>query len=586
MKLKSALIVLLMTAGLVTLPAQKSRVTGLTEDYIREWKRFYPTRACQAGFLEEIFHFEDYSLSSIQAWVQINKDTLAELQRLGEGQPHEHQINARLLRVSIEREIHRWEQTAPHLYSLDFYVRPITRTRDRMDPTPILSPRQRIRVIQKGLICIHGLCRAADRMVGRTITTFRDGQIKSLHETETYLKKELAPEVREHLTPARYDDLVAQCRSAGNRIHDLMKKIKKSARPVKESQVKDILGREAYAGQLRLYTDRNLSPEDLEKMAREEIRRVRDRIAVLARAYFEETDPGEKMPADFQALVAKAFGDMEKNRPAGGEEYLELFRNYAREARQFIAKHDLITLPPHPSLSIELVPESAGPMARIGYVQPAPPFHPNPWTTLFLPSIPDSFPQKERDDFWRSFNNHFSRFIVIHELIPGHYLQAKIARENPHPVRRLFPFGLYAEGWASFCEEVVLDAGWDDHNKLTRLAQLRKRLENANRAYMSVQVHCNGWTEEKVRAFSTRTALLAPQFARSLWWRILNAPLQMTSYFLGTVQLEKVYREEKERLGERFNIKTFLDTVLRAGPIPFDEFPRIFRENHPSGPMR
>jgi len=127
-------------------------------------------------------------------------------------------------------------------------------------------------------------------------------------------------------------------------------------------------------------------------------------------------------------------------------------------------------------------------------------------------------------------------------------MQIKISRETPHPVRLLFPYALYFEGWATFTERVLLDAGWEKDNPLTFLAHLRKRLENANRAYTSMQVHCNGWTAEQVMEFSTNTSLVAPQFAKSLWGRIMRSPMQLTSYFLGGQQFAILLKSEKERL--------------------------------------
>ena len=262
-------------------------------------------------------------------------------------------------------------------------------------------------------------------------------------------------------------------------------------------------------------------------------------------------------------------------------EYLELLRGFSKEAENFVRDNKIATVPENNTLSLKLASESMGPAARIGDMDPAPYFHPNPWTTWYLATIPDHFPENERVDFWRSFNNHFKKFIVLHELYPGHYLQLKIARENPHTLRLLFPYGPFTEGWATLCERVVIEAGWDNNNKLTLLAQLLKRLENANRAYMSVQVHCNGWTKEKMLEFSINTCLLAPQFAKSLWGRLMRSPMQMTSYFVGYRQLSELYEDEKERLGERFVTLNFMDTVLRIGAVPIDEFRDIFSKKYP-----
>lgn len=143
-------------------------------------------------------------------------------------------------------------------------------------------------------------------------------------------------------------------------------------------------------------------------------------------------------------------------------------------------------------------------------------------------------------------------------------------------MRILFPYGPYSEGWATLAERVALDTGYAADDKLTLLAQLRKRLENANRAYMSVQAHCNGWDQEQVHRVSIEVSLLAPQFAKSLWGRLMRSPMQMTSYMLGSLMFTKVYEVERKRLGKGFRTLYFMDTILTAGPIPIDEFPSIF----------
>jgi len=269
---------------------------------------------------------------------------------------------------------------------------------------------------------------------------------------------------------------------------------------------------------------------------------------------------------------------MEENRPSTQQESLEAFTRFAQEAEAFIREEGIATLPADRTLEIVLTPESAGPSARIGFVNSAPPFDPDPMTTLSLPTIPDDYPEDEKEGFYRSFNNHFNKMIIIHELFPGHYIQMKIASGNPRVVRIFFPYRPYVEGWATLVETLALDAGWDDFNKLTYLSHLRKRLENANRAYNSVQVHCFGWEEEEVNRFSREEALLAPQFAASLWGRLTRGPMQMTSYFMGKDMFMEVLEGERERLGDEFEVRAFTDTILRAGAVPMDMIPELLEK--------
>jgi hypothetical protein len=310
-------------------------------------------------------------------------------------------------------------------------------------------------------------------------------------------------------------------------------------------------------------------------MALEEIRLVRALMGEVSRSYLENTYPDKALPVDLESQVRAALSDMERDAPTGAADYLAFWQELAADAVAFIQEKEIATLPEVQTLRIQTAPESAGAAARIGWVDSAPPFDPNPVTTLYLPSIPDTLPEQEQIDFWASFNKPFNRMIVIHELYPGHYMQIKVSRETAHPVRLLFPYRPYFEGWATFTERVLLDAGWEEERPLTFLAHLRKRIENANRAYTSVMVHCNGWSQEQVMEFSTGTSLLAPQFAKSLWGRIMRSPMQLTSYFWGGKQFTELLAAERARLGDDFVLRDFMDTIMRAGPIPMDEFPRI-----------
>lgn len=113
----------------------------------------------------------------------------------------------------------------------------------------------------------------------------------------------------------------------------------------------------------------------------------------------------------------------------------------------------------------------------------------------------------------------------------------------------------------------MLDAGWAGNAPLTRLAHLRKRLENATRAYVSVQVNMAGWEEEAVIKFAREEGLLAPQFATNLWQRVVNSPLQITDYFTGYRQFKILYGNYLAGAANRSS-KVWVDAVLRAGPLP------------------
>ncbi|MEZ5041863.1 MAG: DUF885 family protein [Saprospiraceae bacterium] len=571
MKKNLALFILLCTSQILASTAE------LGQEYIERWKKFYPSEALAMGIHSAIFDYEDRSAENIESWLAFNKKMFQQLSTTTRPKNEENSIDIRLLNIQLKTEIDKWEQEAPHQHSLSLYATLIANAIAQLEKATFLTHSEKKQLALQRLAAVQNLCSAAIRVLEDGDRDDLENGLKRLAQTADFYRAGWQDLAGKWGIPATDKTFSEGGLATSRSIQALISHVTTAILP-KAKASNFILGREEYARKLTLYTDSPLTPEQLAEMALTEIEQVRKLIGEISLEYLKTAYPIRTVPKEEALIVQAAFADMEKDAPKNGEEYLQFWQDLSEAAIQFIETHQIATLPQYQTLRILPAPESAGPAARIGWVESAPPFAPNPLTSLYLPSIPDTFPEKERTEFWASFNKPFNRMIVIHELFPGHYMQIKISRESPHPIRLFFPYSLYIEGWATFTERVLLDAGWERENKLTLLAHLRKRLENANRAYTSVQVHCNGWDQEKVMAFSTETSLLAPQFAKSLWGRLMHSPMQMTSYFLGGQQFTDLFNTEKERHGTQFNLTDFMDTILRAGPIPIDEFSNLFKQ--------
>ena len=139
--------------------------------------------------------------------------------------------------------------------------------------------------------------------------------------------------------------------------------------------------------------------------------------------------------------------------------------------------------------------------------------------------------------------------IIAHEIYPGHYLQLKIGASEAPALRTLFGNGVYIEGWGTFSEELMLDAGWDDHDRFTRLAHLRKRLENATRAYVSVMVHVEGWNRDQVMDFAVTRGLAAAAVCAQFMGPGNEQPVADSQLFPGISWFQDIVGERKKAIG-------------------------------------
>jgi len=553
-------------------PGGEREYEQLTTDYIEAWKGFYPTSAVRLGLDQYLAQWEDRSPEVIEGWVGFNGGVLGRIASAPENLSTDLLIDLRLLGNQVESELRKWREDRPHLNSPGMYSAVFRGLVDIPSTTRRIGGEELEAAVEGRVAAVADL---SDAMASQLMSGPADEVRRSVGALEGIL-----PELE--ALPDRFPGVESRVGPAAEAIRSSIRFLENDI-TVSTEETGFALGRDRFAEELRRYYDMEITPEEVAERALREIDLVRGLIAETSSEYWRRAHADEPMPTDVPAVVALAFADMEENRPSTEQEALEAFTRFAWEAEAFVREKGIATLPPDRTLEIVLTPESAGPAQRIGFVESAPPFDPDPMTILSLPTIPDSFPAKEKEDFYRSFNNHFNKFIIIHELFPGHYMQLKIASGNPHLVRTFFPYDPYVEGWATLVEKFALDTGWDDFNELTYMAHLRKRLENANRAYTSVQVHCFGWTEEQVGQFSEERALLAPQFAKSLFGRLQRGPMQMTSYFMGKDMFMEVLDGEMDRLGDGFVLRTFNDVILNAGAVPMDMLPPLLAAAQPHG---
>jgi uncharacterized protein (DUF885 family) len=147
-------------------------------------------------------------------------------------------------------------------------------------------------------------------------------------------------------------------------------------------------------------------------------------------------------------------------------------------------------------------------------------------------------------------------------------VQLKIAARQPRRIRALVPDGVYAEGWGTFVERLMLDHGWGGPGE--RIAHLKKQLENCARAIVDIRVQSLGMSREEVIRFVRDEGLQDPQLAENLWQRTLTSAPQLVTYHLGFRQFDALYRRAREQPG--FTVRAFSDAVMRLGAVPLRHY--------------
>ena len=73
----------------------------------------------------------------------------------------------------------------------------------------------------------------------------------------------------------------------------------------------------------------------------------------------------------------------------------------------------------------------------------------------------NDWPEKQKQEWLTAFNYYTSDVVSIHEAYPGHYVQFLHLNASPATkVEKIFGSYAFVEGWAHYCEKMMLDEGY------------------------------------------------------------------------------------------------------------------------------
>lgn len=557
-------------------PLLHAQTQKVIEVYIDHWKTFYPSSAFGEGDKTAAWRFEDFSKSRVEDWLALNHLAEKSLLSAPDNAPLNDRVDSQVLLRQIRLELDLWEQDKPLSQQPQWYTEKISQALSYVLISEKLSPAEKHKAVVTRLAGVAALCQlGVENLVDGNPGRAQEG-LKSLQGTIDYYENKLLSSSDPWTKEGEVEALSTAVQQSTLKMRELADHIRDKVLPV--ASIPNKFGPEVYTRKLAIFSDNSATPETLPVIALKEIDRVRERMLELAGDWWDEEDREGGKPQGL-ALLDVALAAMEEDREDNRQDFLRVFKAETKASIEFVVKSDFATVPANRGVIVDLMPPHL-PGARIGGVFPPGPFDPDAKTLLYLPSIPDDEPEDAKEGFYRSFNNHFNRMIIAHEIFPGHAMQFIVGLSNASEVRALFTNPYYAEGWASFSEILMLEAGWGNGNKLTRLAHLRKRLENATRAYISVMVHTQGWNREQVIEFASTRGLLPAQFADNLWDRVsgLYMSLQLTTYFVGFHVFETLWQEEQQRLGGDFVQRDFVDAVLKTGSVPLTALKEIIQQ--------
>ena len=317
------------------------------------------------------------------------------------------------------------------------------------------------------------------------------------------------------------------------------------------------VGRERHDAMVDLRGFDGLTADDILELGWQRLHEEHAARATIA----SEIDPG----SDEETVIAQVKAEQ----PATFDEALEAYRDAMLRARRHIIERDLMTVPDDERIDVIATPEymrNVIPFAA--YFDPGA-FDRDPKGIYIVTPSVGGDPNAMREHNFASISN-----TSVHEAYPGHHLQLDTARRNPSLTRLLTDAPEFVEGWGMYSELLMREHGFDDDPRFQLIVHT-DAIWRACRIILDIRMHRGEVTVDEATDFLVEhTRFERPNAHAEVQWYTYR-PTYPLSYLLGRTLLLELRADEQARLGDRFSLKAFHDTLLRNGSLPISFHRRL-----------
>jgi uncharacterized protein (DUF885 family) len=337
------------------------------------------------------------------------------------------------------------------------------------------------------------------------------------------------------------------------------------------------LGRERFVRKLHLELDAGIAVEDVLEEAKAELARVEREMYVIARQLWGATFPTKPLPLDDAAGRRATIQQVleQRNRDHGKvEELVRDAKAIVTQIKTFIADNDILRLPnPDRCQVIEMPEFQRG--NTVAYLNAAPPLDPKAASIYAISPPPRDWNERRVNSYLEEYNRSMLHILTIHEAYPGHYVQLEYSNRHPSKIRRVLSSGVFAEGWAVYTEQMMLDQGYAKGDLTMRLNQLKWYLRTVANALLDFQMHCTNMSDRDALKLLTERAFQTEGEALGKIVRAKQSSCQLSTYFVGRMAFYRLRQQMQRQLGDEFELGRFHEAVLDHGTLPVKYLPEL-----------
>ncbi len=307
-------------------------------------------------------------------------------------------------------------------------------------------------------------------------------------------------------------------------------------------------GKAFYEYRAQLFTTTKMTPDEIHRLGLNEVKRIRDEMQLV----IDELQ--------FDGSFTEFLHFLRTDPKFYYETPAELFSGYLAISKS-IDPHlvKLFGKLPRIPYGLRPIPDNIAPDTTTAYYSAPAADGSRPgyyYVNLFRPEVRPKYEME---------------VLSIHEAVPGHHLQIALQMEMEEMpnFRKYSGFTAFTEGWGLYSESLGYEMGFYD-NPYSRFGALTYDMWRAVRLVVDTGIHYKGWTRQQAIDFFKDNAAKSEQDIINEIDRYISWPGQALAYKIGQMKIIELRNKAEQRLDNKFDIKSFHDTLLSFGALPLD----------------
>jgi uncharacterized protein (DUF885 family) len=311
-----------------------------------------------------------------------------------------------------------------------------------------------------------------------------------------------------------------------------------------------VLGAERFRAMLQKTEAVTTPLAELEAIGRADLARNRATLELACQSYLPK--------GTLAACVAKQAADKPEGGPVDGA------RKQLAQLRQYIVDHRIVSIPSDEDARVELAPPYK--RQNFAYIEIPGPYEAKLPSTYYIAPPDPSWSKAEQAAYVPGKADLL--FTSVHEVWPGHFLQFLHSNRAAWRFGQLFVGYAFAEGWAHYAEELLVEEGIAAAAPELQIGQSLNALLRDVRFLCAIGLHTQGMSVERCEQMFKEQAFQDAGNARQQASRGTYDPGYL-NYTLGKLMIRKLradwLRENPGRSRGQFH-----DLLLSFGgpPIP------------------